>query len=682
MEKVMKKLLFLMTVILCLAALLVSCSEPAGPGTEPPVSPEPTVVGDSAVIFSSTEAFTLVSSSDDSTAKLAVNMVTEAATALSLKLPATAVDTEKSETKCELVVGNTVRAISAKAKAALQDKIAAEPDAEHWIWLYDGGQLALYANSESAYASAVEYLKANYYADGSVKVKTDASDIGYVAPDLPYTEPVISGDYALVFGESEAFTVIYNAKDSVAGESLANGIVSAVKGMGLKAPKIGADKKTAEAKCELIIGDTARFLSDEAKDLLEIRIEQDPDGLHWIWLYEDGQLALYANSAEAYEKALAELSDKYQKNGKVMIKTSACDLGRVATPHAAAMSYTIPKNFYDGYIDPFRLSEDEYVKTTVTLMAANKYTISYTYENGGIYETDFVKNIWGVWVMGTIRYTDASGKTHIMTNSQTDYEYVFKIGSETPVTFRGGNHGNYPSDSSWAYYVDDTSYNNDRMLDMTLYDGKTGEKLTFTRINESKEVNGLRVVLHHNVYEKNYVQENILLTCERSYLFNGTDIHLDTQIYVAKDVNFGRSFSCMMPVVKEYGNCVMLYREDGSSVYMKTAKDIGTKNEQIFGVEATVIDVWGEDHPECHIIIKVNNPEDQYMNSTNDKEGYAGVRDMNGGPQNKIYCSFFSETGTLSHNDELHFNTTWSFSLQEDFKNPDRTPDHYVGIDG
>jgi hypothetical protein len=53
---------------------------------------------------------------------------------------------------------------------------------------------------------------------------------------------------------------------------------------------------------------------------------------------------------------------------------------------------------------------------------------------------------------------------------------------------------------------------------------------------------------------------------------------------------------------------------------------------------------------------------------------------MLGGGSNKLYCSLYSIEGMLEWGEELHFNTTWSFSVQKDFKNPDREPDYWVGL--
>ena len=121
----------------------------------------------------------------------------------------------------------------------------------------------------------------------------------------------------------------------------------------------------------------------------------------------------------------------------------------------------------------------------------------------------------------------------------------------------------------------------------------------------------------------------------------------------------------------------MFYCVDGSTVYMKTPMN-NTVDETQMGVNATVIDIWGENNPRYHMTVTLNNPEDQLMSPGS--KGYTGFREMLGGGSNKLYCSLFSAPGNLAWGDELHFNTKWSFSVQNDFTNPTVEPDYWVGV--
>ena len=170
--------------------------------------------------------------------------------------------------------------------------------------------------------------------------------------------------------------------------------------------------------------------------------------------------------------------------------------------------------------------------------------------------------------------------------------------------------------------------------------------------------------------------------CERSYLYNGYDILFDAKLYMTQDVRFAdQCYSAMLPISKQYGNCAMFYCEDGSTVYMKTPLS-GSVDEFRMGVNATVIDMWGEKNPYLHMTVTLNNPEDQLRdhleNSTT--RGYVGLRDMLGRGTNKLYCSLFSKGATMKWGESLHFNTKWSFSVDAEFKNPSREPDFWVGV--
>ena len=315
---------------------------------------------------------------------------------------------------------------------------------------------------------------------------------------------------------------------------------------------------------------------------------------------------------------------------------------------------------------------------TVKYYNENTYRISYSDEEGGTFTADLVRKVWGVWMMGKISYIDKRGTVNDITSSSTDYEFVLRVNGKGDSGLKSGNHGNYPGDGKWEYCVDDTSKYNDRLLDITFYDAKSGEKIVLDKVGDQITVNGLRIIEHHNVYEFNYTQENVLINAERSYLYNGYDIMCDTKLYMTQDVTFkGQSFSTMLPISKQYGNCALFYLDDGSTVYMKTPLQ-NTVNELVMGVNSTKIDIWGEKNPYYRMTVTLNNPEDQYRDTAK-TNGYAGFREMLGGGSNKLYCSVLSDSA-MSWGESLHFNTCWSFSFDANYKNLDREPDFWVGV--
>ena len=349
------------------------------------------------------------------------------------------------------------------------------------------------------------------------------------------------------------------------------------------------------------------------------------------------------------------------------------------------MEYEIPDNFFEGYEDPFGMKASDYKQMVITHINEKTYQITYFDERGGAFTSNLVQKKWGVWMMGAMQYSEKNGKIHVMTAGTTDYEMGLKINGKGNTGWKSGNHGNYPSDKLHQAYIDSLTgeidpsvYYNDRMLDITFYDAKTGEKLDIARIGNSATANGIRIVEHHNVYEFNYAKENILLNVERSYLYNGYDVMCDSRLYATQELKYAPYiYSTMLPIFKEYGNCFMFYQEDGSTVYMKTPV-INSVNGNQYGVDSTKIDVWGENNPKYHFIVTMNDPEERY-NGTSTITPDVGMRNMDGGVMNKLYCATFSDSGRLAWGDELHFNSIYSFSIQDDFVNPDREPDYWVG---
>jgi hypothetical protein len=504
-------------------------------------------------------------------------------------------------------------------------------------------------------------------------------------PEKPI-EPLVRGDTVVVFGTNDAFTIVYDAEATFGGADFSNRMATEIYNLGLKKPEFAVDAYKTETKCELLVGNTTRALSAEAKAIVEKNAEADPRGDHWIYLYKDGQLAIYANSHDAYDRALSELTGKYYKAGEITVKTNTKDIGYVAGPHDAYMEYEVPSNFYDGYTDPFGMEKGDYKEMVVSRVDDTKISIDYYLDGKTYYRVNFVRKRWGMWMLGAIAYVD-KGTAHQICPGSTDYEFVFRCGNEGSITFSSGNHADYSMGSEWD--ANDSSKSNDRLLDMTLYDAKTGKQINLPKVGNSITVSGLRIVMHHNIYEINYTQSNVLANAERSYLYNGYDVMCDTKLYMAQDVKLANSFSCMLPVNKPYGNCAMFYATDGSTVFMHTPDKADVSlPEMSMGVKADYIDIWGENNSALHIKIKLNNIDDQLRNSTEGSEeaGYTGIRNMPGSngmgsATNKIYCSCFSATGEMDKGESLNFSSCWSFSYEPDFVAPDRAPDRTVGYD-
>lgn len=337
------------------------------------------------------------------------------------------------------------------------------------------------------------------------------------------------------------------------------------------------------------------------------------------------------------------------------------------------MSYEIPDNYNDTYKDVFSVSDYKEMEISAS---QNTYTITYHYPDGGTYRTHLVKKRWGVWMLGAMEHTNKDGTKVQMSDSSTDYEWVLSCGKTAgSVTFRGGNHGDYVL-SDWN--AEDTAKSNDRLLDMTFYDGKTGEKLEIEE-GSTVKANGLRVVIHTNIYEGEYTQENVLLNVEKLYLFNGEDVFVQSGLYLAQNTVFKTTYTCMFPVSKKHGNYVLFHNDDGTTNLVKTPVT-GTSN---YGSNfsdyniASKVTVFGEQTPAYHMTLQIYNPEDQFYQS----ERYTRLWDMNP-VANKIYFSSFSGTPTtVIKGTEWTFCSSWSFSYNPDFVLPkDGEVDEMLGF--
>ena len=484
----------------------------------------------------------------------------------------------------------------------------------------------------------------------------------------------------------KSYNIVYDSGSSEA-KTAADSLAALIEAKGSKAPKVTADNAST-ATNEIVIGEADRAGVSALAAYLDAESKSDPDKHWWAATYKGGKLYILAEDAPGYTAAFKYISDNMFVDGELVAGSELliangrtadeifCDSLVDPTPHEAYMEYTVPSNFYDGYTDPFAELYSEYKPMTVTLVDAKTYRISYLDEREGTFTADFVQKRWGMWMMGSIKYTEKNGTVHTITSSSTDYEFVLRCANEGSITFRSGNHADYTMKDEWD--ANDTSKSNDRLLDMTFYDAKTGDAFTLA-VGESKQVNGLRIVMHHNIYEQEYAQENVLMNVEKSYLYNGYDVLCDSTLYCTQDVSFKTSYSAMLPISKKYGNCCMFYLDDGSTVFMKTPMS-NTSDETRMGVNSSKIDLWGENNPQYHMTVDLLNPEHQLMSSDKNGKGYVGFREMLGGGTNKLYCSMFSNPGVLEHGSEFNYSTRWAFSIQDDFVNPDREPDYWVGL--
>ena len=494
----------------------------------------------------------------------------------------------------------------------------------------------------------------------------------------------------VVIGDTENktdYSIVYDS-DSLDAYNAALGMADAMATLGIGDPAVKPDSDAASVS-EIVIGDADRADVAEIKAYLDEAMKSAPDNYWWAYMYKSGKLYVLANSSYSYNKAIKALTTDYVDDGRFVVYSELRYAGNMnqsdailesvldPNPHDAYMSYTTYDNFYDGYTDSYGMKDSDYKTMKITRTSAKIYTIEYADEVGGKWQTTFVQKRWGCWMMGALVYVDSTGKSTTIQSASTDYEFVLSCAGSDKLTFRGGNHGDYPKvyGDDWVWSEEDSSTSNDRLLDLTFYDGKSGDKFELA-VGESTTCNGIRIVMHNNIYELDYKQENVLINVEKSYLYNGYDILCDSKLYMTQDVRFGGStYPCMLPISKKYGDSMFVYNMDGTVDYVKTLP-YGQTTEKIHGGHlATKVELWGPADPALHMTVEILNPDHQFISSKEGSSaGYLKIKDMSTG-SNKIYFSSFTDPRTVKKGTELHYQSKWSFSYQADFVAPDREPD-------
>lgn len=342
---------------------------------------------------------------------------------------------------------------------------------------------------------------------------------------------------------------------------------------------------------------------------------------------------------------------------------------------AAYMEYEIPDNFNDLYTDAFEVTDLKPMRLAFLESGSSSiYSFYYDYPEGGTYMTQLVRKRWGMYMLGAIEHTNDAGKKVQIISASTDFEWVLRCGRTSgSVTFRGGNHGDYTL-SSWS--ADDTTNTNDHLIDITFYDAATGEKLE-PKSGETLTANGIRVVVHNNIYEGEYKQENVLINVEKIYLFNGEDVFLQSKLYMTQNTYFSMSYTCMMPIMKRYGNWTKFYNDDGTEKLVQTPLT-GTSNygnNFSNGNKASKVEMWGDQEPAYHMTMQIYNTEDQFYRS----QDYVKLWDMNPSSNKLYFSSFGNSPQVVKKNTEWNFLSSWSFSYQPDFVSP-KEPDEKLGF--
>ena len=174
--------------------------------------------------------------------------------------------------------------------------------------------------------------------------------------ELPTPEPEgwkPSGATITVATENSTsiFAPVIGETDKALSEKAMKSLIALLDAKGLKSfisdPVYSSDPAT---RSELIVGLSDRTVSVKAKEFLDEKSAPTPNDLHWVFYYYDGKLAIIANSAEAYEKAIADISQKYISNGAFSFSDTLKDHG------------TVTRVAYDAELEELERIEAELLK--------------------------------------------------------------------------------------------------------------------------------------------------------------------------------------------------------------------------------------------------------------------------------------------------------------------------------
>ena len=487
-----------------------------------------------------------------------------------------------------------------------------------------------------------------------------------------------------VFSGSQYDYAITYDEDSTAAKTAAESLAIRAEAITGAKPQVYGNTMSRASR-EFVIGNVGCEISSELDAMVKALASADAENEYFAIKSDGVNVYIVASCDDAYTSALRYIVTSYKADGKVKINdntdiavgVSSEDLFVSSlvddTPHDTYMSYEIADNFFDAYEDPFGVTDEDLLKMTLVRSEEGVYDILYADERGGTYRVSIVHKFWGMWMLGRMEYITAAGVTHTLATAATEYEFVLRCSSVggNYNEIRSGNHGAFAMDES-AWNAEDTTLTNDRFLDMAFYDGKNGDKIELA-VGESVTLDGIRMVMHHNVYEDEYCKENVLINVERSYLFNGFEVLQDAKLYAAQDIDFGTTYSACMPIHKNYSDRAKYYHDDGTYSYYMTpnATDKGV-NDYERGIDSSKVDLWGSVNPDYHMIVTLLNPDEMLVLAHN-AAGGAVYRNMLGGVQNKVYFTCFSTGGpyTCVWGTELNFKTSWCFTIDEDFVAPD-----------
>ncbi len=168
----MKSFKIFLICLLCIlsASLAVACGDP-----EPTPTPGPEEWAPSGVTLNFIDASAesrIIAYASESDAKYASELIA-LLKEREMNISETAIYLDGSSDGNGILIGNTSRKASLKAKALFDEKKAAAPDDFHWAFCYWDGDLAVYADSDIGYDKAFDDLLKNYAVGSTLSIRDD-----------------------------------------------------------------------------------------------------------------------------------------------------------------------------------------------------------------------------------------------------------------------------------------------------------------------------------------------------------------------------------------------------------------------------------------------------------------------------------------------------------------------------
>ncbi len=261
--------------------------------------------------------------------------------------------------------------------------------------------------------------------------------------------------------------------------------------------------------------------------------------------------------------------------------------------------------------------------------------------DGGTMEITFAQTAWGTWNLGAWRLVGEEGTTVFVAGS-TDLEYVYRAAKKPgDWVWSGGNHGN------------------EKLIDLTFYDGATGKKLDVEAGSVSADSFTVveRTKLHWGDENDSYCNVT------RIYTFCGPQVRLNVDYDYTQDCCFYLSYTGMFPVDKRYGLWCDMYDAQGSKLATIETEKVGKADYSgnvHSGNAAVRAVIYGYEQTDYSFDIRVTTFADSVNDLNNDYK--TSFWDMNQ-TQNKLYFSkyFLDKPTNVSAGTQLRTECIWLF---------------------